>query len=313
MVPYFLSRVQLPMSKTELVHEYATELKTTSLEAVRLEWDKIKIMSLDELNALNGRNKIGCNIVDHYFFAERLITVGKKGIHFLDFVENIEYYKTKKYIQTLLTFCDKNNRYTDSILKRYYYIYGLCFGRINAFKVTNALAIYKRYNPKKVLDPFAGFGGRMIGAMMENIEYRGYDLNTYMEAPYSQLLSDFSSQGASNVSVSFCDSTIIDYGELAKTYEYDMVLTSPPYCNIEVYRCSEKQSPAWWDEFYQRVFSGTWAGLAIGGYFVININNEVYETSLVPLLGECREKTLLTKTKKNSYDEYIYIWIKNEV
>jgi hypothetical protein len=300
------------MSESDLVQEYAIELKTTTLAAVRREWERIKAMSLAELTSLNGRNKLGCSIVDHYFFSERLITVGKKGIHFLDFVDNIEYYKTKKYIQTLLTFCDKNNRYTDSILKRYYYIYGLCFGRINAFKVTNALAIYKRYNPKKVLDPFAGFGGRMIGAMMANIEYRGYDLNTYMEASYAQLLDDFSCDGGTNVSVSFCDSTTIDYEELSKTYQYDMVFTSPPYKNIELYRCSEKQSPAWWDEFYQRVFSGTWASLAMGGYFVININNEVYETSLVPLLGECREKTLLTKTKKNSYDEYIYIWIKSD-
>lgn len=297
------------MSESDLAQEYATELKTTTLVAVRREWDKIKAMSLAELEALTGRSKLGCNIVDHYFFAERLITVGKKLINFLEFVENIEYYKTKKYIQTLLTFCEKNNRYSDSMLKRYYYIYGLCFGRVNAFKVTNALAIYKRYNPTRVLDPFAGFGGRMIGAMMANIEYRGYDLNTYMESSYVELLKDFTCDDGT-ISVSFCDSSTIDYDEIAKTYPYDMVFTSPPYKNIEIYRCSEKQPPAWWDEFYHRAFLGTYTGLAPGGYFVININNDVYESSLVPLLGEAREKILLTKTKKNTYDEYIYIWVK---
>ncbi len=98
------------MSESELAQEYASELKTTTLADIRIEWAKIKAMSLDELNALTGRSKLGCNIVDHYFFAERLITVGKKLINFLDFVENIEYYKTKKYIQTLLTFCEKNKR-----------------------------------------------------------------------------------------------------------------------------------------------------------------------------------------------------------
>ena len=298
------------MSESDLAQQYATELKTTTLADVRHEWDKIKAMTLEELEALTGRSKLGCNIVDHYFFAERLITVGKKLINFLEFVENIEYYKTKKYIQTLLTFCDKNNRYTDSMLKRYYYIYGLCFGRINAFKITNTLAIYKRYNPTRVLDPFAGFGGRLIGAIMANVAYHGYDLNAYMEASYAQLLDDFSSDGGTNVSVSFCDSTTIDYEEIAKTYPYDMVFTSPPYKNIEIYRCSEKQPPAWWDEFYNRAFLGTYTGLAPGGYFVININNDVYESSLVPLIGQAREKILLTKTKKNTYDEYIYIWVK---
>lgn len=298
------------MSESDLAQKYATELKTTTLAAVRREWDKIKAMSLAELEALTGRSKLGCNIVDHYFFAERLITVGKKLINFLDFVENIEYYKTKKYIQTLLTFCEKNNRYNDSMLKRYYYIYGLGFGRVNAFKITNALAIYKRYEPTRVLDPFAGFGGRLIGAMMSNVAYRGYDLNTYMEASYAELLDEFSSDGGTKASVSFCDSSTIDYEEIAKTYPYDMVFTSPPYKNIEIYRCSEKQTSAWWDEFYHRVFSGTYSGLAPGGYFVININNDVYESSLVPLFGECREKILLTKTKKNAYDEYIYTWVK---
>ena len=298
------------MSESDLAQKYATELKTTTLVAVRREWDKIKAMSLAELEALTGRSKLGCNIVDHYFFAERLITVGKKLINFLEFVENIEYYKTKKYIQTLLTFCEENNRYSGSMLKRYYYIYGLCFGRINAFKITNALAIYKRYNPTRVIDPFAGFGGRMVGAVMANIEYRGYDLNAYMEASYAQLLDDFSSDVGTKASVSFCDSSTIDYEEIVKTYPYDMVFTSPPYKNIEIYRCSEKQTPAWWSEFYYRVFLRTWNGLAPGGYFVININQEVYEESLVSLFGECIEKILLTKTRKNSYNEYIYTWIK---
>ena len=149
----------------------------------------------------------------------------------------------------------------------------------------------------------------MIASIMANIEYQGYDLNTYMEASYAQLLDDFSSDDGT-ISVSFCDSSTIDYEEIAKTYPYDMVFTSPPYKNIEIYRCSERQPPAWWNEFYHRVFSGTWAGLAPGGYFVININEEVYEESLVPLLGECREKILLTKTKKNSYNEYLYTWVK---
>ncbi len=195
-------------------------------------------------------------------------------------------------------------------MKRYYYIYGLCFGRVNAFKITNAYAIYKRYNPTRVLDPFAGFGGRMIGAMMANIKYRGYDLNKYMEASYAQLLDDFSSDGRTNVSISFCDSSLINYEEVARTYPYDMILTSPPYRNIELYRLSEKHSNDWWHDFYVRIFTSLWAGLATNGYMVVNINDEIYQESLVPFFGECREKVLLTKTKKNSYDEYIYTWIK---
>ena len=119
----------------------SSTLKSITLNKVKKEWDTISCLTTEQLETLNGRSKLGCDIVDYYFFTERLVTIGKKGIHFFDFLRDIEYYKTKHYIQTLLSFCEKNNRYVDSVVKRYYYIYGLCFGRINAFKVTNALKI----------------------------------------------------------------------------------------------------------------------------------------------------------------------------
>jgi len=50
--------------------------------------------------------------------------------------------------------------------------------------------------------------------------------------------------------------------------------------------------------------------LCCGGFFIININTDVYETVLLKLFGECQDKFLLVKTKKNSYDEYVYIWKK---
>ena len=71
-------------------------------------------------------------------------------VHFYEFVQDIEMYKTKRYIQTLLSYCDKHNRYTDNIYKRYYYIYGLSFGRINAFKITNALKANKPFQARPV-------------------------------------------------------------------------------------------------------------------------------------------------------------------
>ena len=125
-------------------NEIAMILKKIPLEIVLKEWSKIKELTCDEISNLNGRSRLGCDLIDHYFFKNRIETIGNKGIHFFDFLENIEFYKSKKYIQTLLTFCEKNNRYTDNEIKKYYYCYGLCFGRINAFKITNALQLYHK-------------------------------------------------------------------------------------------------------------------------------------------------------------------------
>ena len=110
--------------------------RNISFLSVKKEWDVIQRMCLSELVSLNGRSKLGCNIVDYYFFQHRLRTIGNKGINFYEFLDKIEYYKTKPYIQTLLAYCEKKNRYKDSEVKRYYYIYGLTFGRVNAFKIT---------------------------------------------------------------------------------------------------------------------------------------------------------------------------------
>ena len=76
--------------------------RNISFLSVKDEWAALKSMTLAQLDALNGRSKVGCSIVDYYFFQHRLRTKGNKGINFFEFVDQIEMYKTKPYIQTLL-------------------------------------------------------------------------------------------------------------------------------------------------------------------------------------------------------------------
>ena len=278
-------------------------IKEIALDKIKKDWTDISKLSITELEEINERSKVGCDIIDYYFFDHRLKTTGNKGINFYEFVENIEYYKTKKYIQTLLSYCEKNNRYKDSLIKRYYYIYGLSFGRINAFKITNALKIYHTYKPTCILDPFCGFGGRMAAAMMQKIKYVGIDINIDLKSDYERMIGDFS--GNCNYELYFQDCLSIDYSKL----KYDMIFTSPPYENIEIYPNNPKRSPKEWREFYKKIFKLLWDNLK-SGTFIININEKIYTTILVPLLGECHTKLVLKKAKRNAYVEFIYVWMK---
>ena len=280
------------------------DLKQISFEKIKKEWDTIHSLSLHELNEINDKSKLGCNIVDYYFFEQRLKTKGNKGINFYEFVENIEYYKTKKYIQTLLLFCEKNNRYKDSDLKRYYYIYGLSFGRVNAFKITNALKIYHTYKPTSILDPFCGFGGRFIASMMMNTKYTGIDINHELKPEYDRIIKDFNLNN-NKFELLFQDCLTVDYSKI----DYDMVFTSPPYENIEVYPNNPLLTIKEWREFYNKIFKLLWDNLK-KGTFIININENIYKKILVPLLGECNSKLVLSKSKRNDYIEYIYVWVK---
>lgn len=283
------------------------ELKDISLSSVCEEWETLSQMGVEAISNVKGRSRLGCNLLDYYFFEQRLLTIGNKGIHFFDFLEQIEVYKTKPYIQTLLAFCDKNNRYKDSLIKRYYYCYGLCFGRINAFKITNALQMYHMFPPNiAMLDPFCGFGGRMVGAMLLNIDYIGIDLNKDLEPGYQQCLQDHGHKSTSKVTLLFTDSATVDFNK----YIYDMVFTSPPYENIEIYPHSQKKTKEEWNQFYKTVFQRTWDSLQSNGTYAINCNHAIYKEHLLPLLGPSVTNILLKKSSKNNYQEYIYIWKK---
>jgi len=289
------------------IDNISRELKEISFTTIENEWNELKNKTQEDINLLNGRSRVGCNLIDYYFFNQRLETIGNKGINFLIFLEQIDFYKSKKYIQTLLTYCETHNRYNDNIIKKYYYCYGLCFGRINAFKITNAINIYNIYNPKTaVIDPFCGFGGRLIGAMMNGINYIGIDLNKDLEKGYNKLLNDFREKTNSNIELLFQDSNTIDYSK----YNYDMVFTSPPYENIEIYKYSVKKSIKEWDLFYKEIFQKLWDNLQINGTYIININEKIYNKILEPLFGKAFEIILLKKSNKNKYKEYIYIWKK---
>jgi hypothetical protein len=284
------------------------ELFSASKEEIIKEWNTIKNMSLTELNNLSGRSKLGCKIIDYYFFINRLETIGNKGINFFDFIANIDEYLQKKYIQNLLSYCEKkNNRYKESLIKKYYYCYGLCFGRINAFKITNALEIYRKYKPRKVLDPFCGFGGRLLASMMLNIDYVGIDLNQNLKSGYDKLREDFSHSSTSKVELYFQDSIAFDYSSCS---DYDMIFTSPPYENIEIYQNSERKTSEEWRKFYIQIFNELHKNLNAGGTFIININLNIYEKVLIPLFGEAHEFIELKKSSRNNYKEFIYIWTK---
>ena len=293
--------------------EICRQLKNISEQNVNQEWNVLRAISQTELENLSGRSKLGCNIIDHFFFQQRLETIGNKGIHFFGFVENIEYYKTKKYVQNLLEYCEKNNRYQDNLIKKYYYCYGLCFGRINAFKITNALQIYNKFTPTRVLDPFAGFGGRLVGCLLKNIHYTGIDLNIDLKPAYDRLLEyvrvRFPTQNPNNSCspiLLFENAENVDYS----TIDYDMVFTSPPYYNIEIYQHSIKKTEQEWDVFYRKVFDNLWQNLKPNGHFIININDKIYNKILVPMFGQASEMFPLKKSTRNVYVEFIYVWCK---
>ncbi len=93
------------------------------------------------------------------------------------------------------------------------------------------LSIYSLRDAAKelrILDPTMGWGGRVVAACAFGAKsYTGIDINTQLEQPYTKLTHFLSSLDDMNTSIE-CHFT---YSRLS----YNMVLTSPPYYDIETY------------------------------------------------------------------------------
>ena len=88
--------------------EIAFQIKPISQEMCEEDYTQLvkmgEKMKKGEENVVTDRCRIGNNVVDFFTFEERLRTRSKYNIHFYDFVEQIEYYKGKKFIDNMLTY-----------------------------------------------------------------------------------------------------------------------------------------------------------------------------------------------------------------
>lgn len=293
----------------------ANKIKCISEEDVKNDYEMLKNMVTAV--EFNERCRVGNNIVDFFTFRERLETRGKYNINFYDFFTNIEEFKKKKFIQTMLTYYEttKNARGLKNeyvVLKE---VYNICISAINIFRPLVAVEVYQRFKPTRILDFSAGWGGRAVGAAVCNISYFGIDINAGLHDPYNKmsafLNSNTSSSASSFINLLIADAVSFDYSTIVPGY--DMAFTSPPYYFIEKYSHNENYASKddMDQKFYIPIFSNTYKHLLPGGHFVLNVNKEIYERVCLALFGPAEQTMSCKKSKRqNDYREMIYIWKK---
>ena len=289
--------------------------------------DKIKNINISELenemnelikigknaNTIGPRSRIGNNVVDFFTFVQRLETKGKYDTNFFEFLENIEEFKKKKFIQTMLKYYKdvKNKNKTKNEYIVYKEVYNICISAINIMRPLNCMEIYTKYNAKRVLNFCAGWGGSTVAAAALNLDaFYGVEINSDLKVPYDNMVSYLKTKSATFFNIQICDAVAVDYSKMT----YDTVFSSPPYYFLEKYANNVKyDSKKDMDEkFYKPLFTKTYNGLQNGGHYIINICKDVYDNVLKELLGEAHEIFPLKKSKRqNDYTEMVYVWIKN--
>ena len=163
----------------------------------------------------------------YHFQMENLLrtrVVGKKKILEEILLDEKEYNELEKRVVKLGR--------TGTIASRFFEAYRFNQG-VFFFKPTVAKWIYSEFHATHVLDPTAGWGGRMLGANALGIHYTGIDTNINLRPAYQQMMDIIKDP---KMNMIWEDTLAVDY----EAIDYDFVLTSTPYVNkygkmVEVY------------------------------------------------------------------------------
>lgn len=178
-------------------------------------------------------------------------------------------------------------------------------------KPSVAKFIYTKFGATKVLDFTAGWGGRMLGAYASGIEYIGIDTNTSLRPAYDRMMAELPQWTAGKAQMIWEDCTKVDFA----TLDYDLVFTSPPYHNKEVY---EHMTPfesrdAFYRKFLIPMIHKSLKHIKNNGWVCININPEFYAELMSYGFRPCDrvEEFQQSTTKKKDGTtkmEQVYCW-----
>jgi len=291
--------------------EISKKIKNISFNAVESEMNKLIELG-ENVKDMSSRCRVGNNIVDYFTFTQRLETRGKYNMNYYEFIERIEEFKEKKFIQNMINYYkivkNKNNTKNEYIV--YKEVYNICISAINIIRPIVYMEIYSKYKPTHILDFCAGWGGASVAASALNIpKYTGIEINNNLKESYNKLINYLKTKSTTNFEIIFEDALNINY----ENYNYDFVFTSPPYYFIQKYENNKEYSTKkeMNEKFYIPIFTKTYNGLKNGGVYAINVCKEVYDNVLIQLFGEANEIFSYKKSKRqNDYNEMIYVWKK---
>lgn len=274
------------------------------------DFKKLEDIGDNKMKTISRMSRQGAIFVDFFTMVKRLETDGSKGINFYDLWENKTQYSKKKFIQSLIAYYRKKGG-NETEIQIWIRIFNLYFGAINIFKPIVAMDIYYRFKPTSILDMTMGWGGRLVGACALNVPYyTGIDLNKSLEKPYKDMVEVLNKYSTTKITLMFKSALDVDYSKL----KYDLVLTSPPYYNIEKYEGQPIMDKDKWDnDFYKPLFEKSWKYLQKGGHYCLNIPAEVYDRIAVKVMGRANQFIPMPKSKRTTgekYKEFIYVWKK---
>jgi hypothetical protein len=130
-------------------------------------------------------------------------------------------------------------------------------GNVTKYRTVTSKAIVQYYNAKRVFDPCSGWGGRMLGTLAagQDTYYCGCEPDKNTCNGLLNILSDSAIPESDSDRAEIWNEPVEKVlPQIMKEDKYDMILTSPPYFNLELYTSGEQSTIAYptWDEWVDK-------------------------------------------------------------
>jgi hypothetical protein len=250
-----------------------------------------------------------------------------------DFIKNYEevLYKTENIY----------GKINDQNINKYMETYGIESKMCSNYKLTYLLGIIDYFKPKRWLDLSAGWGDRLIAAILKDVEYYvGVDPNPCLQPCYKSIIEtlvpkdkqkNFREQSSPNQRFKVYEDKAesIDLS-LLEPGSFDFIFTSPPFFTFEIYSTTEGQSvisyntvDLWLNNFLFKSIDNSWDKLEVNGHYALYIEDKPqyrYIDKLLQFMKEkpdCKFKGILYQAfydssyPKNPYIlRNVYVWEK---
>ncbi len=210
--------------------------------------DKIVIDNGDIL-PIDTRSRPGHKIIDHHM-PHFWDVKNYKGISVRDLFtqENVE--------KALLANLMMHSTPYPTEIRRMLIAYG-ALGNVTKYRTITSKAIVQYFKAKRVVDPCTGWGGRMLGTIAAGSDtyYCGCEPDDNTCNGLMEILSDEAIPGDATSRADIWNEPIEKVlPSLQNQEKFDMVLTSPPYFNLELYTAGDQSTNHYktWDEWVNK-------------------------------------------------------------
>lgn len=201
------------------------------------------------------------------------------------------------------------------------------------FKISVAMAIYNGFRPRKVYDFSSGWGDRAIAAALSNSVnvYVGTDPNHDLVDGHEKLKRKFESVSTTKLYLYNHPAESIDleqiFGPAGGSGGPDLIFTSPPFFDYEIYNKDEKQSihgkadfNDWYENWLLPVTIKAWDHLKMNGHLVYHLgylndkdsmsDRLIESLSLIPGVKFKGQIPIIDRKDLNKRPMFIYVWQK---